>query len=174
MALPRKNPKIKKKYFYIATENGASKEFVKFVFHEPGQDNGPFLIQYIGIDEVSKSLAHGNAKNTARPFVKTKPSYLDRWLKQTKSEDPNAVYKNEIHEEEMPRNLKQIQTLRYKGNNEMRISRDALNIHAIAWDSSNEFIHAIRTFPNLHVQCSCNMWRCFNDSSHTFGVLIRV
>ena len=44
VALPRKIPKIKKKYFYIATENGASKEFVKFVFHEPGQDNGPFLI----------------------------------------------------------------------------------------------------------------------------------
>ena len=53
MALPRKNPKIKKKYFYIATENGASKEFVKFVFHEPGHDNGPFLIQYIGNEEVS-------------------------------------------------------------------------------------------------------------------------
>ena len=113
MALPRKNPKIKKKYFYIATENGASKEFVKFVFHEPGHDNGPFLIQYNqghsiecpwynGNDEVLQSLAHGNAKNTARPFVRTKPSSLDTWLKQTKSEDPNAVYKNEIHVEEMP------------------------------------------------------------------------
>ena len=90
VALPTKNPKIKKKYFYIATENGASKEFVKFVFHEPGHDNGPFLIQYIENDEVSQSLAHGNAKNTARPFVRTKPSSLERWLKQTKSEDPNA------------------------------------------------------------------------------------
>ena len=66
----------------------------------------------------------------------------------------NAVYKNEIHEEEMPRNLKQIQNLRYKGNNEMRISRDALfNIHAIARNSSNEFIHSIHTFPNLVVIC---------------------
>ena len=45
----------------------------------------------------------------------------------------------------------QIQNLRYKGNNnEMRISRDALyNIHTIARDSSNQFVHAIHTFPNL-------------------------
>ena len=110
VALPRKNPKIKKKYFYIATENGASKEFVKFVYHEPGQDNGPFLIQYIGNDEISQAHAHGNAKNQARPFVRTKPSsIIMRWLKQTKLEDPNAVYKNKIHEEEMPRNAKKLE-----------------------------------------------------------------
>ena len=102
LALPRKNHKIKNKYFYIATENGASKEFVKVVYHEPGQENGPFLIQYIGNDEISQAHAHRNAKNQARPFVRTKPSSLERWLKQTKLEDPNAVYKNEIHEEEMP------------------------------------------------------------------------
>ena len=127
---------------------------MKFVFHEPGKENGPFIIQYIGNDEISQAHAHGNAKNTARPFVRTKPSSLERWLKQTKSENPNAVYKNEIHEEEMPRNLKQIQNLKYKGNNEMRISLDALyNIHAIARDSSNQFIHAIHTFPNLVVIC---------------------
>ena len=127
---------------------------MKFVFHEPGKENGPFIIQYIGNDEISQAHAHGNAKNTARPFVRTKPSSLERWLKLTKSEDPNAVYKNKIHEEEMPRNLKQIQNLRYKGNNEMRISRDALyNIHAIARDSNNQFIHAIHTFPNLVVIC---------------------
>ena len=36
----------------------------------------------------------------------------------------------------------------------MRISRDALfNIHATARDSSNKFIHAIHTFPNLFVIC---------------------
>ena len=45
----------------------------------------------------------GMQKNTARTFVRTKPSSLERWLKQTKSEDPNAVYKNEINEEKMPK-----------------------------------------------------------------------
>ena len=54
----------------------------------------------------------------------------------------------------MPRNLKQVQNLRYKGNNELRISRDALyNIHALARDTKNEFIHIIHTFPNLVVLC---------------------
>ena len=116
---------------------------MKFVSHKPGKENGPFIIQYIGNDEISQAHVHGNAKNTARPFVRTKPSSLERWLKQTGSEDPNAVYKNEIHEEEMPRNLKQIRNLRYKGKNEMRISRDALyNIHAIARDSSMPFTHS--------------------------------
>ena len=51
-----------KKYFYIATANGASKDFVKFVFHEPGKENGPFIIQYIGNDEISQAHAHGIAK----------------------------------------------------------------------------------------------------------------
>ena len=54
------------------------------------------------------------------------------------------IYKNEIHEEEMPRNLKQIPNLRYEENNEMGISQDALySIHAIARNSSNELIQAI-------------------------------
>ena len=38
VALPRKNPILK--YFYTATRNGASKENVKLVFHEPGKENG--------------------------------------------------------------------------------------------------------------------------------------
>ena len=32
--------------------------FVKFVFHEPGKENGPFIIQYIGNDEISQAHAH--------------------------------------------------------------------------------------------------------------------
>ena len=123
---------------------------MKFVFHEPGKENGPFIIQYIGNDEILQAHAHGNAKNTARPFVRTKPISLERWLKQIKSEDPTAVYKKEIHEEEMPRNLKQIPNLRYEGNNEMGISQDALySIHAMARNSSKELIQAIHTFSNL-------------------------
>ena len=72
---------------------GPQKIFVKFIFYEPGRKNSPFIIQYIGNDEISQAHAHRNAKNTARPFVRTKPSSLERWLKQTKLEDPNAVYK---------------------------------------------------------------------------------
>ena len=149
VALQRKNPKIKK-YFYVSTANGASKEFVKFVFHEPGKENGPFIIQYIGNDEILQGHAHGNAKNTARPFVGIESISLERWLKQIKLEDPNAVYKKETHEEEMQRNLKQTPNLRYEGNNEIGISQDALySIHPIARNSSNELIQAIHRFLNI-------------------------
>ena len=61
VALPRKKSKIKS-IFYIAIANGASKEFVKFVFNEPEKEHGPFIIQYIGNYEISQ--AHGNAKKT--------------------------------------------------------------------------------------------------------------
>ena len=80
--------------------------------------------------------------------------------------------KKETHEEEMPRNLKQFQNLRYKGKNEMRISRDALfNIHAIARDSSNEFIHSIHTFPNLVVICGHSLML---DELEMYSILIQL
>ena len=44
---------------------------MKFVFNEPGKENGPFIIQYIGNDKILQAHAHGNAKNTAIPFVRT-------------------------------------------------------------------------------------------------------
>ena len=59
-----------------------------------------------------------------------------------------------MHSDEAPRNLKQLQNLRHKGNNELWISRDALyNIHALARDTSNSFIHVINTSPDLLVLC---------------------
>ena len=47
-----------------------------------------------------------------RQTIRQNQAQFLRKMVETKSEDPNAVYKNEIHEEEMPRNLKQIQNLR--------------------------------------------------------------
>lgn len=154
VGLPRSNPRLKKKYFYIFTENGASKEFTKCVYHEPLNNDGPFFIYYDGNDQVAQPIAHGNAKNNEKPFIRSKPSSIDSWLTKTKTEDPNLVYKKEVQSDEAPRNLKQLQNLRYKGNNELRISRDALyNIHALARDTSNQFIHFIQTYPDLVVIC---------------------
>ena len=42
--LTKEKSQNKKKYFYIATANEALIEFVKFVFHEPGKENSPFII----------------------------------------------------------------------------------------------------------------------------------
>jgi len=78
VGLPRSNPKLKKKYFYIHTENGASKEFTKCVYHEPDHTDGPFLIQDCGNDDISQPLPHGNSKED-KPFIRSKPSSLDKW-----------------------------------------------------------------------------------------------
>ena len=64
----------------MATKNGTLKEFGKFVFHERGKENGPFIIQNLGNYEISQTHALGIAKNTARRSVRTKPSSLERLL----------------------------------------------------------------------------------------------
>ena len=53
----------------------------------------------------------------------------------------------------MPRDLKQLQNLRFKHLNESRISRDDLyNLHEIAYDTTG-FVHKIITYPDLACVC---------------------
>ena len=59
-SLTKEKIQNKKSIFFFAIANGASKEFVKFIFNEPEKEHGPFIIQYIGNYEISQ--AHGNAK----------------------------------------------------------------------------------------------------------------
>ena len=165
VGLPRSNPKVKKKYFYIANESGgASKDFVKFVYHEPDHFNGPFVIQYHGDEEASELFSHGNSKSE-KIFMRTKPSSLDSWLQKTKTEDPHVVYKKELTTSSnmtdenndllsKPRNLKQLQNARLKVANTSRISHDTLyNMHEIARDTGSDFIHLIQTRPDPLVIC---------------------
>lgn len=84
---------------------------------------------------------------------------MEKRLKETKTEDPSAVYKKEVHEEEMPRKLKQLQNLRYKGNSEMRIFLDTMyDMQALARDTSNQLINIIQTHSNLIVICGMSLW----------------
>ena len=57
-SLSRRDPLVKKNYFYIQTESGgASKSFIRSVFFLPNdKDNGPFLIQYLGDSTASKNF----------------------------------------------------------------------------------------------------------------------
>ena len=52
----------KKKSSFILTPQMGCQKFVKFVYHEPGKENSPFIVQFIGSDEILQSRAHGNAK----------------------------------------------------------------------------------------------------------------
>ena len=98
-SLPRRDPLVKKNYFYIQTESGgASKSFIRSVFFLPNdKDNGPFLIQYLGDSTASKLLAHRNTKTEkATMFVRTKPSKVKVWKQKVETEDAHVLYKKEV------------------------------------------------------------------------------
>lgn len=127
-----------KKYFYIKKlEGGASKEFVRYVFHL--QDPTKFLIHYVGDSVASEEHPHGNQKKNRdiRKFFRTKPSSLNEWAKQCEVENPNKTYKLEVAKEkdnvkvtDKPRDLKQLQNARHKFSSGQRLSRDGLyNLH---------------------------------------------
>ena len=55
----------------------------------------------------------------------------------------------------LPRNLKQLQNVRFKHLKQLRLSRDDLyNLHEISYDTDG-FVHKIITFPNL--TCICGL-----------------
>ena len=60
-----------------------------------------------------------------------------------------------------PRNIQQLQNLRFKHLNQTRISQDALyNLHEIAYDIPG-FIWKINTFPDL--VCVCGLQEIVNE-----------
>ena len=98
-SLPRRNPLVKKNYFYIQTETGgASKTFMRSVFFLPNaKDTGPFAIQYLGDSSASKVFAHRNTKSDkATMFVRSKPSQIKHWQAKVENTDAHIVYKNEV------------------------------------------------------------------------------
>lgn len=63
----------------------------------------------------------------------------------------------------MPRDLKQLQNLRFKHLNESRISRDDLyNLHEIAYDTIG-FVHKIITYPDL--ACVCGLEQILKEAN---------
>lgn len=128
--LPRSNPKVVKKYFYIKkSEGGASKDFVRFAYHLEEADR--FLIQYVGDESASEEFAHGNRKENRdiKKLFRTKPSMLKEWATKVEVENPNKVYKSEVVKikdvtaevTEKPRDLKQLQNVRHKMTSSHRL-----------------------------------------------------
>ena len=161
-SLPRRNPLIKKNYFYIQTEaGGASKRFMRNIYFLPNnKDTGPFIIQYLG----DSSTGHCNSKkDTVNVYVQTK---MNTWSALVENEDAYVIYKKEVAcenentekpvEEELlgrPRNVEQLRNLKKKVNREQRLKWDKLyNVHEMAHDMDN-FVHFINTFPDLVIIC---------------------
>ena len=105
-------------------------------------------------------------------FVRTCPSTFNKLAKDCKTSKTSVVYKKEVAEvnclseqvpSHMPRDLKQLQNLRFKHLNESRISRDDLyNLHEIAYDTTG-FVHKIITYPDL--ACVCGLDQILKEAN---------
>ena len=88
-SLTQEKSKNKKKVFLCLHRKWGVKRFCEIRF--PWTWKGKRSIHntiYLEMMKFRKRMPTAMQKNTARPFVRTKPSSLERWLKQTKSEDP--------------------------------------------------------------------------------------
>ena len=111
------------------------------------------------------------ATTSNKNFVRTCPSTMKEISKDCKLHKANVVYKQEVSQASitgnqvptvLPRNLKQLQNLRFKHLSESRLSRDDLyNLHEIAYDNDS-FVHKIITYPDL--TCICGLGTILNEA----------
>ena len=73
MNMPKGNPVVTKVYFYLETEQGINKEFRKQVFFKINSSLGPFLIHYIGDEQVSVPRSDGNSLIQTKLFFSHTP-----------------------------------------------------------------------------------------------------
>ena len=156
-SLPKKDPTMRKSYFQLHTPDGPSKEFTRHAY-ELIPYNGTTLIHYVENEKAVAAFPHGNVKkNPERDYVRTCPSTLHNLEMASSSSTASKVYKAAVTKSSLPthisvlqsRNDKQIENLQIKQLQQKRISHDSLyNLHELAFDVPN-FIHSIRTFPDL-------------------------
>ena len=169
--LPKKCPTLKKRYFILDTPNGPSDSFRKEVY-QLIDDRDYLLIHYMGDQSAIAQFPHRNTKKSDRNFVRTCPSTMKKLSKECKTQPANVVYKKEVAQANaaenhvptvLPRNLKQLQNLRFQHSKQSRISRDDLyNLHEISYDITG-FVHKIITYPDL--TCICGLDVILNEAN---------
>ena len=169
--LPKKNPVLRKRYYILDTENGPSKDFKKHVYQLLDSKHIT-IIHYIGDHSAISKFPHRNSKKGSTAFVRTCPSTFNKLAKVCKTNKASVVYKKEVAEANclseqvpthMPRDLKQLQNLRFKHLSHSRISRDDLyNLHEIAYDTKG-FVHKIITYPDL--ACVCGLDQILKETN---------
>ena len=97
---------------------------------------------------------------------------MKKIAKECETRKANVVYKEEIGQANttsnqaptvLPRNLKQLQNMRFKHLQQLRLSRDDLyNLHEISYDIDG-FVHKIITFPDL--TCICGSSSILNEAN---------
>ena len=162
--LPKKDPKVKKSYFQISTPNGPSSAFMKHAYQLLTPSSSKVvLIHYIGDENAAVNFHHGNsAKHITRPHIRTCPSVLRSLEKECTHTTTAKVYRSHITQVPppthasvlQPRNKKQVKNVRHKMLERQRLSHDSLyNLHELATDMP-DFVHAIRTHPDLVCVCA--------------------
>ena len=166
--LPKREPQVKKSYFHIDTPKGPSSNFVKDAYQLVAPSNtSTVLIHYIGDEKEVVDFPHGNASNQAgRPHIRTCPSVLKSLQDACKHTTTAKAYKSHVTKVPppthmpvlQPRNSKQVKNIRSKQLQKQRLSHDALyNLHELAVDLP-DFVHAIRTHPDLVCICCSMSW----------------
>ena len=153
---------MKKSYFHVDTPNGPSREFVKHAYQLlPPNSGNVVLLHYMGDERAAVSFTHGNAKGLERAHIRTCPSVLRSMENECNHATPATVYRKLVTDVpppmhmpvKQPRDTKQAKNIRSKLLEKHRLSHDALyNLHELAMDLP-DFVHSIRTHPDLVCVC---------------------
>ena len=122
--LPRKDPTIKKSYFFVSSSSGPSKLFMKHAFELLAPNDVPtVLIHYIGGEKCAILYAHRNAtSDSKRKYVRTCPSVIQSLKYSCTMGTAVKSYRNHILEVSSPqhfpvkhpRNIKQVKNIRIR------------------------------------------------------------
>ena len=153
---PKGNCQVLKTYSQISIPQGLSKEFLRHSY-ESIPSNHLVVIHYLGSENATNNLPHGNVKHSTREHVQTCPSILNKLHVKCTESIPSKVYKSLVtrlpapsHMPVLqPRNTQQIQNVRLRKLQGHRISN---NLHEIAINMPS-FVYSIKTHPDL--MCIC-------------------
>ena len=116
----------------------------------------------MGDDDCVTEFPHGNSsEELPRPYYRTCPSVIESLKKSCKSGTVASIYRKHITDVPpathlavlQPRNTRQVKNIKSALQRQQRLSSDGLyNLHELALDLP-DFIHTIRTHPDLVCVC---------------------
>ena len=159
--IPNSDPKV---HFSLSLPSGNTILFKKcavFLLDTNKKAGKCVLLHYIGDDSLAIDRPHGSSKKNYQDYFRTCPSVMKRLALLPNL--PGNLYKDAIansdcpsaqHPIMMPRNSIQISNIQKRQRSKQRLSHDALyNLHELAYYDLDDFVHIIKTFPDLIVIC---------------------
>ena len=164
---------MRKSYFQIDTPKGPTDKFIKHAYqlvNATGFTKDAVLIHYLGDERCAVDFAHGNCSGESqRPHSRTCPSVMKSIKEGCKYSTAANVYRKHVTEVPpekhlavlQPRNTRQVKNIKSMMQRQQRLSHDGLyNLHELALDLP-DFVHSIRTHPDL--VCVCGSKQLFDE-----------